>query len=187
MTGGVTGLVEAVRLEHRRILDVAGRLVDKAEKWPLGEHATRKALHGLVALESRHEAAEARFLWPVVRDLLPEYAAIRETAEIQERQARWQLHHLHKAAGTEAAVDLAARVVRDMRIHVGLEESQILPALEAELSRNDALSLGPQFQRASELGPTRPHPRTPAIPGVLALVGPVARRADRLRDLLRLR
>lgn len=180
-------LVAAIRGEHQRVLDLADRLEQKYEKWPLGEHAAKKALHELVALEARHEAAEARFLWPVVRDAMREHARVRATAVLQEREARWLLHRLHKTAGTEDSVELVPRVVRAVRTHVGLEETQVLPVLESVLSRNDLLSLGPQFERASSLAPTRPHPRTPAIPGVLAAVGPMARRADRLRDLLRIR
>lgn len=183
----MTDLVEAVRREHRKVMELAERLGEKYERWPLGEHAARKAVDELVSLESRHEVAEALYLWPVVRDLLPEYAEIRATARRQESQARRLLHSLHKSAGTEESVELVPRVVQAVRIHVGLEDSQILAALEDTLPDNDALRLGPQFERASALAPTRPHPLTPAVPGVLSLVGPLARRADRLRNLLRLR
>lgn len=183
----MTHLVEAVQREHRKILGLVERLEEKSAKWPLGEHAARKAVHDLVALEARHEAAEERFVWPLVRDLMREHAAIRETALSQEREARWLLHRLHKAAGTETAVEMVPAVAQAIRIHVGLEDSQVLPGLADSLPRKESFRLGPQYEQASASGPTRPHPRTPAIPGVLALVSPLASRADRLRDLLRLR
>jgi hemerythrin-like domain-containing protein len=183
----VIDLITAVRRDHRKAREMVDRLAEISGEWPIHERAIRKTILSLVALEAAHEAAEARYLWPVVRDCLPEYAEIRELALVQERQARRQLHTLHKAAGTKAGADLVPGVVQALRIHIGLEDAQILPALESSLSRKESLRLGPQFEQALRTGPTRPHPRTPAIPGVLAVVTPLARRTDRLRDFLRLR
>lgn len=151
------------------------------------ERSARQAIDALVALESQHEAAEAMYVWPVVRDTLPEYAGIRETAQLQERQARHRLHRLRKVAGHPGSAALAAVVVREVVIHVGLEESQVLPSLESALSYNDSARIARMYRRASAAGPTRPHPLVPAIPGVLSLTAPMAARADRVRDLLRIR
>lgn len=183
----MTELVEAVRKEHREILQLVDRLEESYEKWPLGERAERKAIHELVALESRHEVAEAQVLWPVVRDTLRELSGVRAVAQGQERDGRRLLHRLHKTAGTDECRPLVPKVVQLIRLHVALEESQILTPLESDLSRNDSMSLGDVYERISAKSPTRPHPLTPAIPGVLAMAAPMARRADRLRDLLRLR
>lgn len=183
----MTGLVEAVRREHREILELVDRLEESSHKWPLGERAERKAVHALVALESRHEVAETQVLWPVVRDALRNLSGVRAVAQGQEREGRRLLHRLHKTAGSEEAISLVPRVVELIRLHVALEETQILLPLESTLGPNDSMSLGEVFERISAKSPTRPHPLTPAIPGVLAVTAPVTRRADRLRDLLRLR
>lgn len=183
----MTGLVEAVRNEHREILELVDRLEKSSRKWPLGERAERKAVHALVALESRHEVAEAQVMWPVVRDALREMSGVRTVAQGQEREARRLLHRLHKTAGSEDSRPLVPKVVQSIRLHVALEEAQVLTPLESVLGRNDSSILGGIFERISAKSPTRPHPLTPAIPGVLALTGPVARKTDRLRDLLRLR
>ncbi len=180
-------LVEAVRAEHRKVLELGDEILARCEEGPVGERRARRVIDALVALESRHEAAEARVLWPVVRDVLPEYADLRETARAQERQARRHIYRLHKAAGREGTEPLAAAVVREVVAHVGMEESQILPSLAAALSPNDSIRLGLLYQRLSATAPTRPHPRVPAVPGVLSLVGPVAGRVDRVKDLLRIR
>ncbi len=177
-------LVEAVRAEHRRVLEVADEVLARCGEGPDGERAAAKPIRLLVALESRHEAAEAMFLWPVVRDAMPEYAALRETAQRQERQAKRDLHRLRKLAGQPGSADLAARVVRAIVGHVGLEESQILTSLASTLSPDDSVRIGAMYRRASRSAPTRPHPRVPAIPGLLSVMAPVASRADRVRDLL---
>ena len=180
-------LVEAVRAEHHRVLELGEEILARCGEGPVGERRARRVIDALVSLESRHEAAEARVLWPVVRDVLPEYADLAEMARGQESRARRSIHHLHKAAGREGTAPLAAAVVDEVVAHVGLEESQILPSLAAALSPNDSIRLGLLYQQVSAAAPTRPHPRVPAVPGVLSLVGPVAGRMDRVKDLLRIR
>ena len=169
------------------MLELAEEVLRESQTDASADRAGRKAIHALVTLEARHEAAEAMFLWPVVRDVLPEYAGMRETAQRQERVARRQLQRLHKLAGRPGSAELASQVVRDIVSHVGLEESQILPSLASALSPNDGARLGRLYQAASKSAPTRPHPLVPAIPGVLSLTAPMASRMDRVRDLLRIR
>lgn len=177
-------LVGAVRAEHRRILARADAVAQRFAKRPFDRDRARRAVHALTVAESRHEVAEARYVWPVVRDLLPELAEVRAAGEADERQLRRWLKDLHAAAGSVSAAPLAERVAASVVSHVGLEESHVLPALAATLSERDAYRLGRQYQRASAAAPTRPHPHVPAIPGVLAAVSPLARRLDHVRDLL---
>lgn len=180
-------LIEAVQFEHRRVLELVDDILGLCGEGRVGERRARKPIDALVALESRHEAAEARYLWPVVRDVLPEQVVLREAATAQEKRARQRLHLLHRIAGRDGSAPLAAAIAQDVVTHVGLEESQILPSLASSLDPDDSVRIGRMYEQASRSGPTRPHPRTPAIPGVLALVSPAAARMDRVRDLLRLR
>lgn len=180
-------LVEAVRAEHHRVLELGEEILARCGEGPVGERRARRVIDALVSLESRHEAAEAICLWPVVRDVLPEYAELRETAKSQERLARVHLHRLHKLAGREGSTPLATLVVREVVAHVGLEESQVLPSLAAALSPDDSMRIGRIYERVSAAGPSRPHPRVPAVPGLLSMMAPMAARVDRVRDLLRLR
>lgn len=180
-------LVEAVRAEHRKVLELADEILARCQEGPVGERRAKKPIDALVALESRHEAAEARYLWPVVRDVLPQYTALRETAVGQEKRARKQIRLLHRVAGREGSGPLATAVAREVVAHVGLEESQILPSLASSLDSDYSVRIGRMYEQASRSGPTRPHPHVPAIPGVLALMTPAAARMDRVRDLLRLR
>lgn len=180
-------LISAIRDQHRVILELADDMLDKYGDLPVSRRAAVKAADALVAAESRHEAAEAIFLWPVIRDRMPEYSDLRAVAQSQERDARHKLHRLHKAADDDRAADLANRVVRDLLLHVRMEESQFLPVLADVLDPRDSYRLGPKFVEMCQRGPTRPHPRTPDIPGVLRMSAPLAARADRVRDLLRRR
>lgn len=180
-------LVGAVCDQHRSILELAERAVDRLERWPVGDSATTRALDALVAAESRHELAEAIVLWPVVRDVLPEYDSLRAAAQKQEMEARFDLRRMRRLAATEEAGPFAARVVRGLAYHVALEEGQVLPALADALDLADSYRAARLFRDLYRAGPTRPHPRMPAAPGLLRASAPLVSRADKVRDLLRRR
>ena len=55
-------------------------------------------------------------------------------------------------------------------------------ALRSAMSESEAADLGDSLERAKKTAPTRPHPHTPASPGVLKTAGPAAAAADRARD-----
>jgi hypothetical protein len=50
------------------------------------------------------------------------------------------------------------------------------------MSEAEAADLGDSLEQAKKTAPTRPHPHTPASPGVLKTAGPAAAAADRARD-----
>ena len=50
------------------------------------------------------------------------------------------------------------------------------------LSAEQADDLGRKLEQGKNTAPTRPHPHTPASPGLLKAAGPAVAAADRLRD-----
>jgi hypothetical protein len=50
------------------------------------------------------------------------------------------------------------------------------------MTETEAADLGDSLEQAKKTAPTRPHPHTPASPGVLKTAGPAAGAADRARD-----
>jgi hypothetical protein len=122
----------------------------------------------------------------VVRDRLPECSPARADAVAQEHNGRLLLHRLGRSIGRPESTALVPELSATLRAHIALEESSVLGLLESGLDASEALRLGAVFRQASAAAPTRPHPHVPDIPGVIALVSPLARRVDRVRDLLRL-
>ncbi|MDE3205825.1 MAG: hemerythrin domain-containing protein [Acidobacteriota bacterium] len=183
----MTGLVEAVRSDHRAILELVDRLEDSLARWPLGEKTARRTTRALVDIEARHEVAEARVLWPVVRDTMRELSLLQSVAQRQERDGRRLLRRLDRTAATDTGRVIGGKVVAAIRLHVAVEEAQILAALDTIIDPNVSASLGMVYAKVSARSPSRPHPSIPAIPGILALTSPLTRRADRVRDRLRLR
>lgn len=67
-------------------------------------------------------------------------------------------------------------------MHIAFEETTAWPSLRNNLTAAEADDLGRKLEVGKENAPTRPHPKTPASPGVLKTAGPAIAAADRLRD-----
>ncbi len=61
-------------------------------------------------------------------------------------------------------------------------ETQVWPSLRNALSADEANEIGRKIEEGKKTAPTRPHPHTPASPGLLKSAGPVAAAADKARD-----
>jgi hypothetical protein len=62
-----------------------------------------------------------------------------------------------------------------------LPETVVWPGLRGALTAAEADGLGRELEEGKGSAP-RPHPRTPASPGLLKAAGPAVAAADRLRD-----
>lgn len=144
----------------------------------------RKAVaEQLVIASSGHEAAEEQYFWPAVRSQLAEGDALADEAIRQESQAKELLARLDKVQASDAEFDkLVMEIAPATRAHIAFEESQVWPDLRQVLTTGDARELGEKITSAKQKGPTRPHPHTPASPGVLKAAGPAVAAMDRLRD-----
>lgn len=139
----------------------------------------------LVALESRHEAAEEQYFWPAVRTGVPGGGELAERAVGQESAAKELLARLDGMHPHDADfVGLIGEVARAGRAHISFEEDEVWPRLRAALPAHEAELLGRAVAAAAQLGPTRPHPHTPAKPALLKTAGVAVAAVDRLRDRL---
>ena len=143
----------------------------------------KKMVEQLVVEESRHEAAEEMYFWPMVRDRLPDGDDLANQALAQEQEGKEVLHRLDKLAPEDTEFEnLLARFISAGRIHIAFEEAQVWPGLRTALNAGEAGDLGIKLEQAKETAPTRPHPKTPPTPGALKTAGPAAAAADRIRD-----
>jgi hypothetical protein len=146
----------------------------------------RKQLaQALIIAESRHEAVEEEFFWPVVRDLSGDGAELAGQGTRQEQDAKVVLDRLDEADPADDEFEvLVTAAVRDGRAHIAFEEERVWPGLREVLNSAGAEHLGEQLMRGKDTAPTRPHPEVPPRPGVLKATGPVAAIVDRLRDIV---
>jgi hemerythrin-like domain-containing protein len=137
----------------------------------------------LVIAESRHEAVEEQFFWPMVRDRVPGGAELADHAVGQEDAAKQVLNALeHADPNTAEFEELVARIVADGREHIGYEQDEVWPKVQAAVSQEELAELGEKMAKAKKTAPTRPHPATPGSAGVQKTAGPVAAMTDKLRD-----
>ncbi len=148
-------------------------------------HDRKQLAQALIIAESKHEAVEEEFFWPVVRDLSGDGAELARQGTRQEQDAKIALDRLDKADPADDEFEvLVTAAIRDGRAHIAFEEERVWPRLREVLNPVGAEHLGEELMRGKDTAPTRPHPQVPPRPGVLKATGPVAALVDRLRDIV---
>ena len=178
---------EVLRTDHHEVKAMLIRL-ESGPQASLGATAEqiaqrRHLVDELIIEQSRHEAAEQRYFWPMVRALGPEGDRVADQGLEQEAQGETVLNELDKLdAGDERFESALAAFISDARAHIAFEEAHAWPLLGAALSAEQAEELGDKISQAKKMAPTRPHPHTPPTEGARKTAGPMAGVADRLRD-----
>jgi hemerythrin-like domain-containing protein len=130
--------------------------------------ARKEVARRLVIDSSRHEAAEEEYFWPTVRKRLAGGETLADEAIAQEQEAKEALARLDKLDADNDEFDqVIAAFIPAARRHIEFEETRVWPALRDALSSAQARELGEKLSKAREQAPTRPHPYTPASPGVV--------------------
>jgi hemerythrin-like domain-containing protein len=143
----------------------------------------KKMTEQLIIEESKHEALEEMYFWPAVRDHLPDGDALADQATGQEQEAKEVLAKLDKLDADDQEFEkLIGTFITAAQEHIQFEETAVWPKLRTALNTERADELGTKITEGKKTAPTRPHPHTPASPGVLKTAGPVAAAADKARD-----
>lgn len=184
-------LVDALTLLRDDHVEVLAML-DELERGPAdGRVATtpvdlehhKQLVTKLVMAESAHEAIEEQFFWPSVQHWLQPGKDLVAPALEQEQAAKHLLQQLDKLEPTDPKyADLVSQVIADGREHIAYEEQQVWPVVRERLAHSELEELGEKMAKAKKMAPTRPHPNTPAKPGVLKTAGMAAAATDKLRD-----
>jgi hypothetical protein len=151
-----------------------------------GQLTQRKKLaEQLVIEESMHEAVEEMYFWPAVREHLPNGDQLADIAIGQEDEGKKVLDKLDKLnAGDPEFEKLLTEFIRAAREHISYEETRVWPELRAALTAEHSQEIGSKMEAGKKTAPTRPHPHTPASPGMLKTAGPVVAAADKARDAM---
>src|ERR1700761_5410845 len=145
----------------------------------------KKLVQQLVIAESKHEAVEEEYFWPVVRDLSGDGPRLADQGTGQEQEAKVVLDRLGKLDPADDQFEvLVDAIIRDARSHIAFETERVWPRLRETLNAGGAEKLGLQLLRAKDSAPTRPHPEVPPRPGVLKAGGPAVAIIDRVRDVV---
>jgi hemerythrin-like domain-containing protein len=139
----------------------------------------------LIIEESRHEAVEEMYFWPLVREKVEDGDWLADEATVQEQQAKQVLYRLDKLDASDADFEqMLGMFTTGAREHIAFEENQVWPGLRTGLTAAEAEDLGGPLIEAKKAAPTRPHPNTPGTPGVQKTTGPAAGLIDKIRDAM---
>jgi hemerythrin-like domain-containing protein len=179
--------IELLREDHDKVLAMLSRL-EAAPTVAAGTDeklldARNELVTEIVIAESQHEAVEEQYFWPMVRKEVPEGDRLAGHAVDQETAAKQLLNALDKAAAVQSDFDeMVDRLVTGGREHIEYEQNEVWPKVCGVVSSALLDELGTRMAEAKEKAPTRPHPETPAAPGVQKTMGRAAGVADRIRD-----
>ncbi len=169
------------------------RMLAELETGPTAAHGAsedelllrKRMTEQLVIEESRHEAVEEMYFWPLVREKLEDGDWLADEATVQEQEAKEILNRLDKLQASDVDFEqMLALFTSAAREHIDFEEKQVWPSLRTGLTAAEAEDLGELFVEAKRAAPTRPHPATPGTPGVQKTAGPAAGLIDKLRDAI---
>jgi hemerythrin superfamily protein len=166
--------------DHREVEEMFVRLEGEL---PPDERQT--ILEHVITELVRHAVAEEAWLYPAVRDRLPDGDAIadKETADHHEAEILMkQLEGEDPHDPTNRAT--LHRFMTVIREHVRDEETSLFPALRTAYSEQELKDLGARVRTAKQAAPTRPHPAAPRDATSRRVLGPFVGLVDRTRDTL---
>jgi hypothetical protein len=182
--GGITtgpSVVDVIAREHRELLALCDRLTGDADGADAAQ--LRDVAQVLSAGLCRHLSAEEQYLYPAVRDAVPDGYAMVER-EIAEDRAILEALRLLEAADDGNRAERSRDVHRRLRRHAEAAAGELLPLLERMAGAEDLIRLGNRVQLSEEAAPTRPHPATPLTPPWNKVIDPAVALLDKARDVV---
>lgn len=176
---GGRSIIDVLGGEHEQMAALCAELTDPG----VGSRRRRQVAEVVTAIVARHLSAEEQYLYPTVRQALPDGASLADR-EIAADVA--MLRALKELAATPPTGDrfgsLTAEVADQVRRHARAASADLFPGLREVATDTDLIRLGNRVEIAEEAAPTRPHPATPATPPWNKVVEPALGVVDKVRD-----
>ena len=145
----------------------------------------RDLADSLISELVRHSVAEEMYVYPAMRDHLPngDEAVEHDTSEHKELEAL--MKQLESAeASSPVFLETVDEIAAALRDHIRDEEDEQFPQLRTHVPAAQLVELKDKVETAKKVAPTRPHPAAPNAELFHKLVGPGVGLVDRLRDKL---
>jgi hemerythrin superfamily protein len=167
--------------DHRRLEG----LLNELRVGAVSGDAARETADQLIAALVRHSVAEEMYVYPVIREYLPDgdqavQHDVEEHQELEELLVRLERGTPQEAEFLQVVSSLQA-VLAD---HVNDEESEQFPLLRQHVPAEKLVQLVDKVEMAERIAPTRPHPAAPHSELFHKTVGAGVGMVDRLRDAL---
>ncbi|MFG3659187.1 hemerythrin domain-containing protein [Streptomyces sp. NPDC047706] len=174
-------VIDELVTDHREVEELFGRI----EALAPGEK-DRKLYADQVTMELvRHSVAEEAYLYPAVREHVPNGDAMAGEEIEDHARAEQIMKDLERCDAGDPEFDrLIGMLMTEIRAHLADEEENLFPALRAACPPQALDELGDKVRQAKKTAPTRPHPSAPDTPPLNKLLAPGAGLVDRVRDAL---
>lgn len=178
-TSDTQDAIDILTTDHHEVLDLIAQIPTAQPQ------QQRDVADTAIAEVVRHSVAEEMYVYPVMRDRLPDGEKIVQH-DIEEHQ---ELEKIMKDLEGVDPNDIhflkrLNRFEDALRHHASDEEREQFPQLRAQIPHNELVELAGKIQTAKKAAPTRPHPSAPHAELFHKLAGPGVGMIDRLRDKL---
>jgi hemerythrin superfamily protein len=182
-TSGTTGeqdVVDVLTTDHHEVTELLGQI-----KKTTDADARRDMADTVIAELVRHSVAEEMFVYPAMREHLPNGDEAVEHDTEEHKELERTMKELEGVAATDSRFDeLLDQLGRILADHVQDEETEQFPQLRARVPREQLVTMAGKVQAAKQVAPTRPHPNAPNNALFHLTAGPGVGLVDRLRDKL---
>ncbi|WP_409474715.1 hemerythrin domain-containing protein [Streptomyces sp. HC307] len=174
-------VIDELVTDHREVEELFGQI----EGLPPGDK-DRKLHADQVTMELvRHSVAEEAYLYPAVREHVPDGDALADKEIEDHSRAEQLMKDLESCEADDPEFNrIIGLLMSEIRAHVADEEQNLFPKLRAACPPQALDDLGDKVRQAKMLAPTRPHPMAPDKPPLNKLLAPGAGLVDRVRDAL---
>jgi hemerythrin superfamily protein len=173
-------VIDALTTDHREVVELLTEIRGS------GDPVQRRDLaDSLISELVRHAVAEEMYVYPAMRDHLPDGDAAVEHDTAEHKRLETQLKRLEGADASDPEfLAVLGEIDRILTDHVADEEREQFPALRVHVPAETLVELKGKVETAKKVAPTRPHPAAPNAELFHKLVGPGVGLVDRLRDRL---
>lgn len=173
-------VVDVLTSDHGEVTELIGQI------WLTEDPERKRDLADTVISEIvRHAIAEEMYVYPAIRQHLPEGDEIVEHDAEEHKQIERTMKDLEGVDATDARFDELVRDLEGKLAHrIADEEADQFPRLRAHIAHDELVKLAKQVELAKKVAPTRPHPAAPNNALFHMVVGPGVGLVDRLRDKL---
>jgi hemerythrin superfamily protein len=173
-------VVDILTTDHQEVMELVQRMPSVEDANVRGDMA-----HTVIAELVRHSIAEEMYVYPVMREHLPDGDEEVQHDIAEHQQLEEILKELESADANDAGFfAIVSRLEDVLRDHVSDEEDDQFPKLRSTIPHDQLVEIGRKVEAAKKAAPTRPHPSAPHSELFHKAVGPGVGLVDRLRDKL---
>jgi iron-sulfur cluster repair protein YtfE (RIC family) len=159
-------VIAELTADHREVDELFAQL----DVQPVGDHSRRVIADELTAELERHAVVEEAFLYPAMREYVPDGKTLADKEIEDHRRTEGLLRELNGlGAGDDLFDDLVAKLRLEVAAHARDEEQRLFPLLTASCTPQTLADLGGQVREARRTALRGRRPTAQELPADMPL------------------